>query len=575
MAYTGYQFQAAPQPVGSQGSVGIPAMPFGSSPRPMPQQQFSTGPAVWQPGPPAPQPPYNSGGPTNSFRQPSVPYQGMPPQPQAQFPMGQQVGPRRGAPPLQGQQPMPMPGQMPAPQPQPQAQPQKKSHGDVEEWLTTDAQQQRRTRLGLMDDYVLEFIEQAEFISLGNFCGVSRALQAMGVKKYSYPFDWVRTPSYGVIHCLENDFEDFLTFTVARDEGPKGHLFGGSHWGGSFWHHNVLDKKEKDNFTRRVERLYGEAEVPPTMARVFVRAANSTREIEDTIRMYEALCNALPDAKAIYLIVFVDLQPQAGFLRLESHDYNIIFAKIHEELFVNNGANWSMQRQSEAYSEGMAPAIRAWAGSQADCERIVSMPSLQHVSHSCSSFDGGSTAVDLFFPRAFQGQLISVQRKNKRPPPPVQKRGRDSSRERSGSSLTAQAMEGLKTTANRIVGLTKPRQGPADEEAYYADEVEQAGQGLPFALEEELKWRPQSRAHSRSASQERDLLDNGRIMPGQLPAPVAAENQWLPGAALVASRTASPAPGAEGLPQAQQQPAFAFNPQSGQYEVQGGFYYQQ
>lgn len=48
------------------------------------------------------------------------------------------------------------------------------------------------------------------FISLGWFCGTAAALSKHGLRNFSGPFDWYFSGFEGVIHILENDFEDFL-----------------------------------------------------------------------------------------------------------------------------------------------------------------------------------------------------------------------------------------------------------------------------------------------------------------------------------------------------------------------------
>merc|ERR1740122_536840 len=268
--------------------------------------------------------------------------------------------------------------------------PQKQSPGPSpdnpnEAWLNKDAAMRRRTEFGIDD--LTEFIESCEFVSLGNFCGVARALQALDVKKYSYPFDWVRSPTFGVIHCLETDFEDFLTYTVARDEGPKGHLFGSTHWGGSFWHHNIVTQKTKDDFVRRIERFYGNAEVPPEKNRVFVRALNSTRELDDCVRLHQALKRALPKAR-IYLLILLDMQSDLTPARLLDYSDCMLFCKIPETLFANNGAQWSMEKQGVAYAEQIAFAIRVWNGDPRAKSQIKEFSDMHALAHACDGFDG-------------------------------------------------------------------------------------------------------------------------------------------------------------------------------------------
>merc|ERR1719453_121486 len=105
------------------------------------------------------------------------------------------------------------------------------------------------------------FLEACEVISIGNFCGVSCAIKALGLRKSANPFDWVRSPVEGIIHCFDRCFEDFLTFTSTAGEG-HGKAFLGTRWGGSFWHHDIESPKVREDFTRRIERLLGLGKVP-------------------------------------------------------------------------------------------------------------------------------------------------------------------------------------------------------------------------------------------------------------------------------------------------------------------------
>ena len=104
--------------------------------------------------------------------------------------------------------------------------------------LNKEMQMLRRAALGLTSPRVHAFIEGCEFVSLGCFCAPSYGMQLLGVKKNSYPFDWVRSTMEGIIHCVENEFEDFLTYSTFWVQDAYT-VFGGTRWGGSFWHHNL------------------------------------------------------------------------------------------------------------------------------------------------------------------------------------------------------------------------------------------------------------------------------------------------------------------------------------------------
>jgi hypothetical protein len=284
-------------------------------------------------------------------------------------------------------------------------------NGCQEAWLSLEAQANRRISLGLVAEghptAAGEFADASEFISLGSYCGVARALQAIGVKRFAYPFDWVRSPIEGIIHCLETSFHDFLSYSVCRNEGQRGMLYGSSRWGGSFWHHNPEMPQTREDFTRRIERLYGfrKEDVPVSKPRVFVRAVNSTRELDAVVQLHCTLQRLLPKAN-VYLLVLIDLQGETGTLQLKGHD-KIIFCRVNETLFADNGRHWTMQAESEAYAEAIARACSIWADSNSDVQTVSNLEALGSV---CEQFDGGNPATDLFFPMRFRGQEILLHR---------------------------------------------------------------------------------------------------------------------------------------------------------------------
>lgn len=279
---------------------------------------------------------------------------------------------------------------------------------ETEPWLSTEAQLERRNALSLNETKATDFSSRCEFVSLGCYCGVARALQAVGLKQFAYPFDWVRTPIEGIIQCLDTCFADFMTYTICRDEGKKGKLYTGSLWGGSFWHHDPASPKALDDFTRRVERLLGMREVARSTPRVFVFAVNSSNELRQVFRLHSSLKRALPDA-CVYLVVLIDYQTSPGPLCVAGDAASIIFYRIHEDLFSNNGKNWTMQKQSEAYAEAIAFAIFAWAGKEGYSEQFTEYADIDALCASCSRFHGGCCANELFFPRAIKGQTMTIR----------------------------------------------------------------------------------------------------------------------------------------------------------------------
>lgn len=260
------------------------------------------------------------------------------------------------------------------------------------EWLTVDAQQRRHDDLGLRPPRVARFIASSDFVSLGCFCGVSRALQCMGLKQYSYPFDWVRVSTKGVMHCLETKFEHFLTYSSTGSDGPKGAWFGASQWGGSFWHHDPGDAKTREDFERRIERLFGSGEIPASTTRVFVHAVNSSKEILETFRLWDALKRACPKSD-VYLLILVDLQLTSGLIE-HCHNQRVLVYRVPADVY---SGDWTMKKQCEAYAAGCALAIRAW--SREDCSGIQQMQSVAAIYEQCDAFDAGDPSNSLYWPR--------------------------------------------------------------------------------------------------------------------------------------------------------------------------------
>jgi hypothetical protein len=299
----------------------------------------------------------------------------------------------------------------------------------AESWLSEELNLARRHALGMGHPEVAAFAASVECVSLGCYCAISRMLQCLKLKNYSYPFDWVRSGIDGVIHLLENQFQDFLTYSTFRDEGPL-KIYGSARWGGSFWHHDLESPQTYDDMTRRIERFYGRLEVPPERPRVFVRNVNATREIESAVRLHNALCQALPDA-SVYLLLIVDLQSVTGPVRLENCE-NVLFYRVHESVFRSaaptatgldaamaasgdtaaQAAKQSAQMRfmSENYAQAAAFAMRFWAGMSDARESCAMACSMQQLVSCIDQWDGGDPGQSLFRPQKFRGREVPCGR---------------------------------------------------------------------------------------------------------------------------------------------------------------------
>lgn len=270
--------------------------------------------------------------------------------------------------------------------------------------------EERRSALNLCGPHVTEFMEKCEFISLGCYCAPSYAMQLLNVRKNSYPFDWTRSSLEGILHCMENRFEDFLTYST-YNMVDQHVVFGGTRWGGSFWHHNLEAPMTVEDMTRRIHRFLGTGDVSPKVPRVFVRIVNSTREISQALRLRDSLKQHFPEAQEIYLLLLVELQMERGPIAVTAPEgQGIFFFCFTEEEFRQQPApnRHPLSVSGARCAEALATAVKWWAGEGLEGQQVRSVDSLAELSKCIYQFDGGDPARELFVPRRFWGQQLNT-----------------------------------------------------------------------------------------------------------------------------------------------------------------------
>lgn len=80
------------------------------------------------------------------------------------------------------------------------------------------------------------------FISLGWACVTAASMGKYGLRDGAYPFDWVRSQLNGVLHFLENDFEDFLCREHLSEDGK---IFYDRKWGIEFIHDGSIATEDQ------------------------------------------------------------------------------------------------------------------------------------------------------------------------------------------------------------------------------------------------------------------------------------------------------------------------------------------
>jgi hypothetical protein len=188
-------------------------------------------------------------------------------------------------------------------------------------------------------------------------------------------------------------------------------FYGGSKWGGSFWHHNPHDETIKEIFARRTARIMSkDGAVSADTPRVFLHSCNASSDVLLAPKLYSALQKMLPDAK-IYLLIFIDNQDLQGPQRLvgdQCGNGNVIFYRLGAEIFANTGKLWTEQKHSEMYAQGTAAAVRAWSGTGTDLEKIPAVSDLASFESQLCQYNGGDPSKDLYWPARKQTTNLSI-----------------------------------------------------------------------------------------------------------------------------------------------------------------------
>jgi len=211
----------------------------------------------------------------------------------------------------------------------------------------------------------------------------------------------------GITHCLDTDFEDFLTYTHVKED--NGHtVYANTRWGGSFWHHDVEDEKVQQAFGRRVDRFLGFAEVPQDKAKVFVRVLNSTRELDEVLSLMESLRCKFPSAP-IFLLLIVDMQDDAGPKCLEvDEEARILFHFVPRHTVYKPGLQGEedYDHRVSAYADVIASSVRLWAGG-VEGMSLRRFSNMAQLAASCTQWDGGNCGVELFAVQFFRGSGLT------------------------------------------------------------------------------------------------------------------------------------------------------------------------
>ena len=120
-------------------------------------------------------------------------------------------------------------------------------------------------------------------ISLGFFCSCASELERIGLRKASYPFDWLISPLPSVISLMNNQFEGFLDYDLLEQNISKPAWYRNKKYNIQFFHdfnkyHSLSSqiKKMQKKYERRIVRFYESIQLPT----LFLRYVSCQQEID-------------------------------------------------------------------------------------------------------------------------------------------------------------------------------------------------------------------------------------------------------------------------------------------------------
>lgn len=165
------------------------------------------------------------------------------------------------------------------------------------------------------------------FCSLGHLCHASALLKKAGLKKMSFPFDWIFSDLSIVCRCIEDDFVTFLDkshYTRLNDNQCAHNKYHPC----MFNHHNLLNNQgHYEYFVRCVARF--KALLASDKNKVFV-ITSTNNNITDTIDLTKLhdFNNTLKKYTTNYRIAYIYQRVSNVSTRTQSHSITTIDENI-------------------------------------------------------------------------------------------------------------------------------------------------------------------------------------------------------------------------------------------------------
>ena len=129
-------------------------------------------------------------------------------------------------------------------------------------------------------------------------------IEYLRLRDGSYPFDWVKAQFCGVLHFLENDFEDFLLRDYLSEDGDR---FYDRKWGIDFIHDGSITKSEDYDavcakYGKRIDRFRKTTRDGNICFIRSVRNREEVRWIKENRTYISRIINKFPQSKIVFVL---------------------------------------------------------------------------------------------------------------------------------------------------------------------------------------------------------------------------------------------------------------------------------
>lgn len=146
-------------------------------------------------------------------------------------------------------------------------------------------------------------------VSLGWYCATASALNGVGLREYSGPFDWYFTNDFRlIVQLIQTRFKDFLNKDNIVPNKENIHQFEDTKYNMYFFHENKNDLpfdyafvEMKQKYDRRIERFLNRLKSPSYVFRI----VTGNDEIDYINENYEYISNVFKEFNPLNEVIYI------------------------------------------------------------------------------------------------------------------------------------------------------------------------------------------------------------------------------------------------------------------------------